>query len=197
MKIDAKTVMQLRKKTGAGIMDAKTALKESEGNEEKAIEWLRKKGLASSEKRSGKATSEGSITSYIHMGGKIGVLIEINCETDFVARTEDFVNFTTDMAMQVAAANPQYVNREEIPEAVVAKEKEILTAQAKESGKPEQVIEKMVSGRIEKFYSECCLIDQTFIKDSDKSINDLLVELRARTGENIVIKRFTRYQMGE
>ena len=188
---------ELREKTGVGIMDCKNALQEADGDINKAIDILRKKGIAKSQKREGRATSEGQIQSYIHMGGKIGVLVEVNCETDFTAKTEDFTNFAKDLSMQIAAANPVAISPEAIPVETVEREKEIYKAQALESGKPEKVVEKIIDGKLKKFYSEVCLLEQAYIKDPDKTIKNLLDELKAKTGENIQIRRFTRYQLGE
>jgi elongation factor Ts len=197
MTITAEIVKQLREKTGCGMMDCKAALSQSMGDMEKAVEFLRKKGLATAAKKADRATGQGLVESYIHLGGKIGVLIEVNCETDFVARNIEFHSLVRDLAMQVAATNPAYLDRLAVPESVIKHEKEILREQAGTEGKPEPVIEKMVEGRLSKFYAEMCLLDQPFIKDSDKSISDLVKEHIAKFGENIVVKRFTRYQMGE
>ncbi|MBW2028184.1 MAG: translation elongation factor Ts [Deltaproteobacteria bacterium] len=196
MQIDARLVKELREKTGVGIMDCKGALKECEGNIEKAIDFLRKKGIATAKKRGGRTTSEGQVQSYIHAGGKIGVLVEVNCETDFSAKTEDFTSFVKDIAMQIAATNPISIDREGIPQEVLEREKEIYSTQARESGKPEKVVEKIVEGKLKKFYSEACLLEQAYVRDPDKTVQDLLNELIAKTGENIVIRRFTRYQLG-
>jgi len=190
-------VKELREKTGAGMLDCKNALEKANGDINKAIELLREKGLSVAQKRSSKVASQGAIGSYIHMNGKIGVLLEVNCETDFVANTEDFQNFLHEVAMQIAAANPKYVRREEVPEDIIAKEKEIYTKQLEEQKKPPQVIEKIVAGKIEKFYEEVCLMDQPYIRDDKKKINDLLKELVAKLGENIVVRRFARFQLGE
>ena len=195
--ISALTVKNLREKTGAGMMDCKKALTETSGDMEKAVEWLRKKGLSSADKKSGRAAAEGLVTSYIHGDGKIGVLLEINCETDFVARTEDFKNFARDVAMHIAATAPRYVRPEEVPGDVVANEKRILTEQAQASGKPAPVIEKMVEGRIQKFLAEICLLQQPFVKDPDKTVEQIQKEAVAKIGENIVLRRFVRMQMGE
>lgn len=197
MKTSSQLVKELREKTGVGIMDCKNALQEADGDINKAIDILRKKGIAKSQKREGRATSEGQIQSYIHMGGKIGVLVEVNCETDFTAKTEDFTNFAKDLSMQIAAANPVAISPEAIPVETVEREKEIYKAQALESGKPEKVVEKIIDGKLKKFYSEVCLLEQAYIKDPDKTIKNLLDELKAKTGENIQIRRFTRYQLGE
>jgi elongation factor Ts len=185
----------LREKTNAGVMDCKKALKEAAGNVEKAIEILRKKGIKLASLKSSRAAKDGRVESYIHMNGKIGVLLEINCETDFVARNEEFKKFTKDISMQIAAAKPKYVKREDVPAGALEKEKEILAATIK--NKPKAAIEKILTGKLEKFYEEACLLDQPFIKDPKIKIKDLLHELIARIGENIVIRRFARYQLGE
>ena len=196
VEIKASAVKELRGKTGCGLMECKNALKDSGGDMQGAIEGLRKKGLASAAKKSGRSTSEGLIYSYIHAGSKIGVLLEINCETDFVARTDDYQNLSKDICMQIAAANPQYVSREEIPEEIIAKEKEIIMAQV--GDKPQNILDKIVAGKIEKgFYAQVCLLDQPFVKDNDKSINDIIVEAVAKLGENIQVRRFTCYRLGE
>jgi len=197
VKITASVVKKLRDKTGAGMMDCKRALKEAEGDEERAIEILRKKGAASAKKRSGRQTAEGVVHAYIHPGGRVGVLIEVNCETDFVARNDDFKVFVNNIAMQVAAAQPLSVDREGIPSDIVEIEKRIYTEQMQESGKPQNIIEKIVEGKLAKFYKENCLLEQPYVKDNDLSINDYLVQARAKIGENVVIKRFVRYQLGE
>lgn len=195
--ITAAMVKELREKTGAGMMDCKKALKETDGNMDKAVDFLREKGLSAAAKKSGRITAEGLVESYIHAGGKIGVLVEVNCETDFVAKTEEFKELVKDIAMQIAAARPEYVSKEEVPENLVAKEKEILAAQAANEGKPEKIIQKMVEGRIEKFYKEICLLEQPFIKDSDKTVKQLVTEKIAKIGENISVRRFVRYELGE
>ncbi|ABI68201.1 translation elongation factor Ts [Syntrophomonas wolfei] len=195
--ITAEMVKELRERTGAGMMDCKRALVETNGDIEKAIDELRTKGLAKAAKKAGRVASEGVVTSYIHGGGRIGVLVEVNCETDFVAKTNDFKQLAYDIAMQIAASNPEYLNREEVPQEVINREKEILKAQALEEGKPEKVIEKMVEGRVEKFFKERCLLEQAFIKDLDKSVQELINENIARMGENITIRRFARYEVGE
>ncbi len=197
MDINATLVKELREKTGVGIMDCKKALAESAGDIQRAIDYLRKKGIATAKKRGGRATSEGQVSSYIHGMGKIGVLVEVNSETDFSAKTEDFSEFVKNLAMHIAASNPLAVDREGLPPHVVEKEKEIYATQAKESGKPEKVIEKMVEGKMKKFYSEACLLEQPYVRNPDMTVQDLLNELIAKTGENIVIRRFTRYQLGE
>lgn len=197
MAITAKMVQELRGKTGAGIMDCKNALIESDGGIEKAIETLRKKGLASAAKKAGRVTSEGMVASYIHAGGKIGVLIEVNCETDFVARTEQFQQLVKDVSMHIAASNPLHVNREDVPEDVVKKEREIYSAQFESSGKPANVIEKIVDGKMGKYFSEVCLYEQPFVKDTDKTIKQLMTETIAQLGENLNIRRFARFVLGE
>lgn len=197
MEISAALVRELREKTGVGIMDCKQALKECDGDMEKAVDYLRAKGIATAKKRGARSTSEGQIQSYIHGGGKIGVLVEVNCETDFTGKTEDFTAFVKDLAMQIAASNPIALDRKGVPPAILDKEKEIFATQARETGKPEKVIEKIVEGRLKKFFSEACLLEQAFVKNPDITIQDLLNEMMAKTGENIVIKRFVRYQLGE
>ncbi len=197
MAVSTELIKELRERTGVGIMDCKKALIECNGDIEKAIEYLRKKGIATAQKRGARETKEGQIHAYIHPGGKIGVLVEVNCETDFTARTEDFKNFVKDIAMQIAAQNPIAVKREDIPPEVVEKEKEIYASQAREEGKPEKVIERIVEGKLKRFFSEACLLEQPFIKNPDITVQDLLNELIAKTGENIVIRRFVRYQLGE
>lgn len=195
--INAAMVKQLREKTGAGMMDCKNALSEVEGDVEKAIELLRKKGLATAQKRAGRALSEGMIQSYIHMTGKLGVLVEVNCETDFVAKNEDFQEFTKNIAMHIAATNPLGITPEDISQEIIEKEKEIYRAQALDMGKPENVIDKIVEGKLNKFYEESCLLNQPYVRDTDISITDLLNQMIAKIGENISIKRFVRYQIGE
>ena len=195
--ISAGMVKDLRAKTGAGIMDCKQALAECDGNAEKAVEFLRKKGLASAQKRSGRETSEGLIGSYIHMGGKIGVMVEVNCESDFVAKTEDFGEFVKNIAMHIAAANPIGLAPEDIPAEVIAKEREIYRAQALEQGKPENIVEKIVDGQIEKFYKDSCLLSQPYVRDPKTTIADLTTSVISKIGENIKIKRFARFQLGE
>lgn len=196
MEITAEKVKELRDKTNAGMMDCKKALKETSGDLEKAIVFLREKGLAVARKRADRAASEGVIQSYIHTGGKLGVMLEVNCETDFVAKTPEFNEFAKNLAMQIAAANPMAIGREELDAEIVEKEKGILMAQARESGKPENVLEKMVEGRLKKFFGEVCLLEQAYVKNPDLTIQDYLNEIRAKTGENIIIRRFTRYQLG-
>ena len=199
--ITAAAVKQLREKTGAGMMECKNALVEAGGNEEKAVDILRERGLASAKKREGRIAAEGIVGSYIHMGGKVGVLVELNCETDFVARGDEFQQLVKDIAMHVAAAEPRYVTREEIPAGVLDKEREIARAQAKNdpkmANKPEQVIEKIVEGRLNKFYEETVLLDQPFVKAPEKTVGELVTEKVAKTGERIAVRRFTRYKMGE
>ena len=197
MEISASQVKELREKTGVGMMDCKKALKECKGDVKQAIDFLRKKGIATAKKRGGRQTSEGLVLSYIHAGGKIGVLVEVNCETDFSAKTDDFANFAKDIAMQIAATNPVSVDREGLPAETLEKEGEIYATQAKESGKPEKVIEKIVEGKMKKFYSEVCLLEQAFVKNPDNSIQDLVNDLMAKTGENVMISRFARFQLGE
>lgn len=195
--IKATDVKALRDTTGAGMMDCKKALVEADGDMEKAVEILREKGIATAEKKSGRVAAEGIVTSYIHGDGRIGVLLEVNIETDFAAKNEDFQQFAKDVAMQIAAMKPLYVSREDVPEAVVEKEKAILKAQAINEGKPEKIAEKIVEGRLDKFYKQICLTEQDFIKDTDKTVGDLTTALIAKIGENIKIRRFTRYEMGE
>ncbi len=197
MEITASAVKELRDKTGAGVMDCKEALRQANGHMNEAIDYLRKKGAATAQKRGGRTTSEGQIQSYIHAGNKIGVLVEVNCETDFTAKTGDFTEFVKNLAMQIAATNPVSVDREGIPTEVLDKEREIYAAQAKDSGKPEKVIEKIVEGKLKKYYSEVCLLEQTFVKNPDITIQDLLHEMMGKTGENITIRRFVRFQLGE
>ena len=197
MTIDANIVKDLRSRTGAGIMDCKEALLGSDGNVEKDVDFLRKKGIAKAEKKAGREADQGAVLSYIHPGNRIGVLVEVNCETDFVAKTDGFQMFVKNIAMQIAATNPLSVTRDGIDSVVVDKEKEIFTEQAKLSGKPDNVLEKIIEGRIEKFYQEICLLEQSFIKDSDKSVKDILMETIATLGENISIARFSRFEVGD
>ena len=197
MSITSKMVKELRDKTAAGMMDCKKALTETDGDMEKAIDLLRQKGLAVAAKRAGRATSEGIISTYIHAGGKLGVMVEVGCETDFVAKTDKFIEFAKDVAMHIAAANPVSVTREDVPDAVVAREKEIYIQQGLESGKPENIVEKMVTGKIEKFIAEIVLLEQPFVKDPDRTIQEILTDLVGKMGENITIKRFVRFQIGE
>ncbi|MFC2075400.1 translation elongation factor Ts [Bdellovibrionota bacterium] len=197
MTISTDKIRDLREKTGAGMMDCKKALVETKGDIEKAIEFLRKAGLSAASKRSGKIASEGLVHSYIHGNGKIGVLLEVNCETDFVARTDDFKQFTNDLGLQIAASNPHYVSKEEVPGDVLEKEKEILRERALKSGKPEKIVDKIVDGQLNKFYEEVCLLNQPFVKDPNQTIEELLKSLIAKLGENVKIRRFVRYQRGE
>lgn len=195
--ISAKMVKELRERTGAGMMDCKKALVETKGDMEKAIDFLREKGLAAAAKKSGRITAEGLVSSYIHGEGRIGVLVEVNCETDFVAKTDEFKELVKDIAMQIAAAKPEYISREEVPAAVVEHEKEILRAQAMNEGKPAHIVEKMIEGRIDKYFKEICLLEQPFIKDPDITIQQLVTEKIAKIGENITVRRFVRYELGE
>lgn len=195
--VTAALVKELRERTGAGMMDCKKVLTETDGDLEKAIDLLREKGLAAAAKKSGRVAAEGVVESYIHGGGRIGVLLEINCETDFVAKTEGFKALARDVAMQIAATNPLYVSREEVPADKIAHEQEIFRVQALNEGKPEKIVDKMVVGRIEKYYKEVCLLEQPFIKDSDKSVQTLVTESIAKIGENISVRRFVRFQLGE
>ena len=199
--ISASAVKALREKTGAGMMECKGALVEAEGNEDRAVDILRKRGLASARKKEGRIAAEGTVGSYIHMGGKVGVLVEVNCETDFVARSEEFLQLVKDIAMHVAATEPRYVSREDVTADALEKEREIARAQAtndpKNANKPEQVIEKIVEGRLNKFYEEAVLLDQPFVKDPTKTVGELVTDKVAKTGEKITIRRFTRYKMGE
>ncbi|AFA48719.1 translation elongation factor Ts [Acetobacterium woodii] len=195
--MDAKLVKELRAKSGAGMMDCKKALVETDGNIEDAMIVLREKGLAATNKKAGRVAAEGIVESYIHMGGKIGVLVEVNCETDFVAKNEGFKTFVKDVAMHIAAANPLYVTKEEVPSEELEKEKEILRAQALNEGKPEKIVDKMVEGRVSKYYKEICLMEQPFVKNPDLTIEDLVKEQIMTIGENVKIRRFARFQMGE
>ena len=195
--ITAALVKELRERTGAGMMDCKKALTETAGDMDKAIDFLREKGLAAAAKKAGRIAAEGLVESYIHAGGRIGVLVEVNCETDFVAKTDAFKTLVKDIAMHIAAANPAYLKREEVPIEELKHEQEVLAEQARNEGKPEKIIEKMVAGRIEKYYKEVCLMEQPFVKDPDKSISDLITESIAKIGENISIRRYARYQLGE
>lgn len=201
MEISSSLVKDLREKTGAGMMDCKKALVETNGDFDKAIEFLRKKGLSAAAKKADRVANQGAVSSYIHGGGKIGVLVEVNCETDFVARNEQFQNFVRDVAMHIAAAGPQYVRQEEVPASVIEKEKEILLAQAKQdpknANKPAQVMEKIIEGKVKKFFDETCLLNQAFVKDPDKTISQLVTEMVAKIGENISIRRFVRFTLGE
>jgi elongation factor Ts len=197
MEVTATLIKDLRERTGAGMSDCKKALTEVGGDMDKAIDYLRAKGLAKAAKKAGREATEGAVVSYIHGGGRIGVLVEINCETDFVARNEDFINFTREVALQIAAMNPQFVKKDEVDANFVSREREVLLAKAKESGKPEQVVQKMVEGQISKWMKEICLLDQSWVKDPDKTIDQLQQELIAKIGENIKIRRFTRFELGE
>lgn len=197
MKITAGLVKQLREKTGVGMMDCKAALTSCDGDMDEATAFLRKKGLATAAKRAGRSMSEGIIYSYIHMGGKLGTLVEVSCETDFVAKNEDFIEFAKNIAMHIAATNPLGVTPEDVPEAVLEREKEIYRAQALESGKPEKIVDKIIEGKLNKFYKEQCLMNQPYVRDSGIAISDLLDSLIAKIGENISIKRFQRFQIGE
>ncbi len=197
MEITVEMIKALREKTGCGMMDCKAALTEAKGDAEKANDILRKKGLAAAARRAGRVAAQGLIDSYIHIGGKIGVLVEVNCESDFVARNIEFQAFVKDIAMQIAAQNPSYISKDDVPDNIIEHEKDILETQAKQEGKPEKAVEKIVQGRLEKFYSEICLLEQPFIKDPKIIIKDLLASLVAKIGENIVIRRFARYQLGE
>jgi len=195
--ISAEMVKQLRDKTGAGIMDCKAALSECQGDISKAIDFLRKKGLATAAKRAGRAMTEGIVQSYIHTGGKIGVLVEVNCETDFVAKTDDFREFTKNIAMHIAATNPLGVKSEDIPEEIVNKEKEIYRAQALESGKPEKILDKIAEGKLDKFFKENCLLNQPYVRDPNITVTDAVNDVIAKIGENITVRRFVRFQIGE
>jgi len=197
VEVSANMVKELREKTGAGMMDCKKALSETGGDFQKALDYLRQKGLATAAKRAGRVASEGRVGSYIHAGGKIGVMVEVNCETDFVAKTDDFQAFAKDIAMHIAASSPSYIRREEVTADVLEREKEIYRAQARDAKKPEKVMEKIVEGKLEKFYSEVCLLEQAFVKDPDITIQDLLNGLIGKLGEKVEIRRFTRYQVGE
>lgn len=197
MDVSAELVKSLREKTGAGIVDCKKALSESSGNLDQAVDYLRKKGLAMAQKKSSRTTAEGLVTSYIHAGGKIGVLLEVNCETDFVAKTGEFQAFVRDVAMHVAAANPRFVKREEVPTEILSSEKEIYRAQMQDQKKPANIVEKIIEGKLEKFYADVCLMEQPFVKDPDKTIKALLTELITKLGENMSIRRFARFQLGE
>ena len=197
MTINAKIVKELRDKTGAGMMDCKNALKETNGDLEKALDHLRKTGIAKAEKKGERSAKEGLVFSYIHHGGRLGVLVELNCETDFVAKTDGLSDLAHNLAMQIAATNPISIKREDIDKSLLEREKAIFSDQAKESGKPEDILDKIVDGRIEKFYAESCLLEQQFIKDPERKVIDLLTEAVATLGENIIINRFTRYAIGE
>lgn len=196
MGISAAQVKELREKSGAGIMDCKEALKEADGQVEAAMDVLRKRGLSKAAKRADRATGEGLVGSYIHAGGKIGVLVEVNCETDFVAKTETFQQLVKDLAMHVAASSPLYVSRDQVPEEVVEKEREIFLSQAREEGKPEKVLDRIVEGRVEKYFEEVCLVDQPYIRDTDRTVQEHIVEAVAQLGENIVVRHFARFHVG-
>ena len=197
MKITAQMVKELRERTGAPMMDCKQALVETDGDLDKAVDALRKKGLAAAAKKAGRVTAEGVVASYIHAGGKIGVLVEVNCETDFVARTDDFQQLVKDIAMHIAAAEPRFVGREEVTTEVLEHEKEIYRQQALESGKPENVIDRIVTGKMDKFYAETVLLEQPFVKDADKTVGELLSETVGKLGENLQIRRFSRFRLGD
>lgn len=197
MAIDATLVKDLREKTGAGILDCQKALTQTGGDITKAIDFLRQKGLATADKKAGRTTNDGLIVSYIHAGNKLGVLLEVNCETDFVAKTDEFQELARDLAMHIAAVNPLHIKREDVSADVLDKEKEIFLAQAKESGKPAAVLDKIVAGRLEKFYAEACLLEQPFVKDPGITIKDMLSQKIAKLGENISVRRFTRFRLGE
>ncbi len=197
MEVTTAMVKELRERTQAGMMDCKKALVESNGDMEKAVEYLREKGLAASNKKSGRVASEGMVDSYIHMGGKIGVLVEVNCETDFVAKTDTFKNLCHDIALQIAASNPLFVSKEDVPQENLEKEREILRVQALNEGKPEKIVDRMVEGRIEKYYKEVCLLEQPFVKNPDINVQALLNEATLASGEKISVRRFTRYERGE
>lgn len=196
MAITAQMVKELREKTGAGMMDCKKALAESDGDVEKAVDLLRKKGIATAQKRAGRDTNQGVVQSYIHMGGKIGVLVEVNCETDFVAKTDDFIEFARNIAMHVAAADPVAVNPEDVAAEIIDREKEIYRDQALATGKPENVVEKIIEGKVNKFFKENCLMTQAYVKDTEKSIQDVVNEMVGKTGEKITIRRFARFMIG-
>ena len=196
-KISAEDIKTLRERTGAGLLDCKKALTECDGDMDKAIEYLRKKGLAAAAKKAGRVATEGAVTSYIHLNNRVGVLLEVNCETDFVAATEDFKAFCADVAMQIAAMNPQVVGRDQVDAAQVENERRVLREKALAEGKPEKIVDKIVDGQVNKYYSEICLLEQKFIKDDKKTIEQVLSELVAKIGENIKIRRFTRYELGE
>jgi elongation factor Ts len=197
MEINAEQVKKLRDKTGAPMMDCKRALIETEGNEEKAVDFLRKKGAAVAEKRAGRTADQGVIDSYIHAGSRIGVMVELNCETDFVAKTDSFKELAHDIALQIAAMNPMVIKREDLTKEVIDREIEIYKTQAMNEGKPEKILEKIAQGKLEKFYQDACLMDQTFVKDSNKTIKDLIMDEIAKLGENISVRRFVRFQLGE
>ncbi len=195
--VTAAMVKELRERTGAGMMDCKKALANTEGNMDKAIDFLREKGLAAAAKKEGRIAAEGIVDAYIHGGGRIGVLLEVNCETDFVSKGDEFRALVKDLSMQIAAAKPEYLNREDVPEAVLQHERDILRVQALNEGKPEKIVDKMVEGRIEKYYKEFCLMEQPFVKDTDKTVKDLVLEKTAKIGEKISVRRFVRWEMGQ
>jgi elongation factor Ts len=197
MDVPAAQVKALREKTGAGFMDCKKAIQEAQGDLNKAVELLRKKGIATAQKKAGREAREGVIESYIHPGSRLGVLLELNCETDFVAKTDEFKALARNLAMQVAAANPQTVQREDLPQDVIDKELDIYKTQARNEGKPDNIVDRIAQGKIDKFYQEACLLEQSYVRDPDKTVKDLLTEHVAKLGENIVVKRFVRYQLGE
>jgi elongation factor Ts len=197
VEVSASMVKDLREKTGAGMMDCKKALADAGGNFEKAVDYLRQKGLATAAKRAGRIASEGRIGSYVHAGGKIGVMVEVNCETDFVAKTEDFQTFAKDIAMHIAASSPLYLRRENVPPDALEREREIFRAQARDAGKPEKIVEKIIEGKLEKFYSEVCLLEQSFVKDPDLTVQELLNGLIGKLGEKVEIRRFSRFQVAE
>lgn len=197
MAVTIDMIKELREKTGSGMMDCKKALTEADGDMEKAVKWLREKGIASAEKKSGRIAAEGIVDSYIHAGGRVGVLIEVNIETDFAAKNEDFRRFVRELGMQVAAMNPSWVSKEDVPAEVLEKERDIVRNQALNEGKPEKIIDRIVDGRISKFYDENCLLEQAYMKDDSKKIGELVKEMIAAIGENITVRRFVRYEMGE
>jgi len=197
MNIDAKLVKSLRDRTGAGMMNCRKALQESEGDLDKAVDWLRKQGIAKAAKRSSRAASEGIVSSYVHLGGKIGVIVEVNCETDFVARTDEFQQLGHEIAMQIAATTPLAVSREELSKEMIDKERSLYIEQAKESGKPEKIWDRIADGKLEKFFKDTCLMEQVSIRDSDHTVEDMVKELAGKLGENIVVRRFARFQIGE
>jgi len=197
LKISSDLVRELREQTGVGIMACKNALQEAGGDIKTAIEILRKRGIAKAQKREGRSTSEGQVQAYVHMGGKIGVLVEVNCETDFSAKTKDFTTFTKNLAMHIAATNPIAISPEKVPADTVERERDIYRAQALGSGKPEKVVEKIIEGKLRKFFTEVCLLNQPYVRDPDLTIQDLLSDLKAKTGENIIIKRFVRFHLGQ
>ena len=197
MEISAEKVKELREKTGSGIMDCKEALKVAGGNFDKAIEYLREKGMSAATKKSSRATKDGAVTSYIHMEGKVGVMVELNCETDFVAKTQDFRSLSRDIAMHIAAMNPMYVKAEDVPGDVIERERGIYKKQALTEGKPEKIVERIIDGKLKKYYEDVCLMNQRFIKDQDMTIEKLVKNAIVKTGENIIVRRFVRYQLGE